>query len=102
MEIDKSEHDDFEFKETEHEVTFFGFIKRISCFAHFLRLVIHKYMYRYNEVGSFGRVLCFTCLPFGVCRVMQSYLVGSIFRSIISLMCLTVNVIVFKMVVYFG
>ena len=30
VEVDKSEHDDFEFKETEHEVTFFGFIKRIS------------------------------------------------------------------------
>ena len=51
--VDDSEDDDFEFKETEHEVTFFGFIKRISCFAHSLQLVVHKY----NEVGSFGRVL---------------------------------------------
>lgn len=27
----------------EHEVSFFGFIKRVSCFAHSLQLVVDKF-----------------------------------------------------------
>ena len=37
------EADEYDLKESNHEFAFHGFIKRLSCFAHTLQLVVHKF-----------------------------------------------------------
>ena len=47
------EADEYDVKESNHEFAFHGFIKRLSCFARTLQLVVHKF----NEVKSLKKVL---------------------------------------------
>ena len=47
------EADEFDVKESNHKFAFHGFIKRLSCFAHTLQLVVHKF----KEVKSLKKVL---------------------------------------------
>ena len=37
------EADEYDLKQSNHEFAFHGFIKRLSCFAHTLQLVVHKF-----------------------------------------------------------
>ena len=50
---EEDEQNDFDTQEIDHEVAFTTYIKRVSCFAHTLQLVVHKF----NEVKSLARVL---------------------------------------------
>ena len=47
------EADEYDLKESNHEFAFHGFIKRLSCFAHTLQLVVYKF----KEVKSLKKVL---------------------------------------------
>ena len=47
------EAEEYDLKESNHEFAFQGFIKQLSCFAHTLQLVVHKF----KEVKSLKKVL---------------------------------------------
>ena len=47
------EADEYDLKESNHKFAFHGFIKRLSCFAHTLQLVVYKF----KEVKSLKKVL---------------------------------------------